>query len=138
MSREVHVRFCERPEVRFLRPTHPSLMFCGAGGESLGRHGKSKDHRPELKQVIVGVVIDAEGRPICSETWPGNATDVKALLPVVRRLRERFGIGRMCVVADRGMISAETIAELERRAASATSRPGLLTRAAYGGLQPAP
>src|SRR6478672_9377394 len=115
MSREVHVRFCERPEVRFLRPTHPSLMFCGAGGESLGRHGKSKDHRPELKQVIVGVVIDAEGRPICSETWPGNATDVKALLPVVTRMRERFGIGRMCVVADRGMISAETIAELEAR-----------------------
>jgi transposase len=66
---------------------------------SLGRHGKSKDHRPDLKQVIVGVVIDAEGQPICSETWPGNATDVKALL--VTRLRERFGIGRMCVVADR-------------------------------------
>jgi len=40
---------------------------------------------------------------------------VKALLPIVTRLRERFGIGRMCVVADRGMISAETIAELERR-----------------------
>jgi transposase len=61
------------------------------------------------------VVIDAEGRPICSETWPGNAADAKALLPIVRRLRERFGIGRMCVVADRGMISAETIAELEKR-----------------------
>ncbi len=90
-----------------------SLMFYGAGGESLGRHGKSKDHRPDLRQVIVGVVLDDEGRPICSETWPGNATDVKALLPVVTRLRRRFGISRMCVVADRGMISAETIAELE-------------------------
>src|SRR5215470_3870390 len=92
-----------------------SLMFYGAGGEGLGRHGKSKDHRPELKQVIAGVVLDAEGRPICSETWPGNATDAKALLPVVARLRERFGIARMCVVADRGMISAETIAELDAR-----------------------
>lgn len=92
-----------------------SLMFYGAGGESLGRHGKSKDHRPDLRQVIVGVVVDGEGRPICSETWPGNATDVKALLPVVDRLRERFGIARMCVVADRGMISAETMAELEGR-----------------------
>jgi len=90
-------------------------MFYGAGGEGLGRHGKSKDHRPELKQVIAGVVLDAEGRPICSETWPGNATDAKALLPVVARLRERFGIARMCVVADRGMISAETIAELDAR-----------------------
>jgi transposase len=63
--------------------------------------------------VIVGVVLDADGRPICSETWPGNATDVKALLPVASRLRERFGISRMCVVADRGMISAETIGELQ-------------------------
>jgi hypothetical protein len=92
-----------------------SLLFYGAGGESLGRHGKSKDHRPDLRQVVVGVVLDGEGRPICSETWPGNATDVKALLPVVTRLRERFGITRMCLVADRGMISAETIAELEAR-----------------------
>src|SRR5271165_6749556 len=90
-----------------------SLYFFGDGGESLGRNGKSKDHRPDLHQVIVGVVLDGEGRPICSEIWPGNATDVKALLPVVTRLRERFGITRMCVVADRGMISAETIAELE-------------------------
>src|ERR1700687_3920430 len=89
-----------------------SLLFYGAGGESLGRYGKSKDHRPDLRQVVVGVVLDGEGRPICSETWPGNATDVKALLPVVTRLRERFGITRMCLVADRGMISAETIAEL--------------------------
>jgi hypothetical protein len=92
-----------------------SLYFHGAGGETLGQRGKSKDHRPDLKQVIVGVVLDEAGRPICSETWPGNATDVKSLLPVVDRLRERFGIMRMCVVADRGMISAQTIAELEVR-----------------------
>jgi hypothetical protein len=90
-----------------------SLLFYGRGGETLGKHGKSKQRRPDLRQVIVGVVIDNEGRPICSEIWPGNATDVKALLPVVRRLRERFGITRMCVCADRGMISAETMAELE-------------------------
>jgi Transposase DDE domain len=92
-----------------------SLSFYGTGGQSLGRHGKSKDHRPDLMQVIVGVVLDEAGRPICSETWPGNATDVKALLPVVDRLRQRFGIARLCVVADRGMISAETLAELEAR-----------------------
>jgi Transposase DDE domain len=92
-----------------------SLYFYGAGGETLGQHGKSKDHRPDLKQVIVGVVLDEAGRPICSETWPGNMTDVTALLPVIDRLRERFGIARMCVVADRGMISAETMAELEAR-----------------------
>jgi Transposase DDE domain len=90
-----------------------SLMFYGAGGETLGRRGNSKDHRPDLRQVIVGVVLDEAGRPICSESWPGNTADAKALLPVARRLRERFGIARMCVVADRGMMSAATINELE-------------------------
>src|SRR3954463_5876906 len=49
-----------------------SLSFTGAGGESLGERGYSKDHRPDLLQMIVGVVIDAAGRPVCSEMWPGN------------------------------------------------------------------
>ena len=92
-----------------------ALYFHGEGGETLGRRGKSKDHRPELKQVVIGVVIDRHGRPLCSETWPGNATDVQALLPVIDRLRARFCIGWICVVPDRGMISARTLAELEAR-----------------------
>ena len=92
-----------------------ALYFYGGGGPTLGQRGKSKDGHPELKQVVIGVVIDRQGRPVCSETWPGNATDVRSLLPVVDRLRSRFGIGRVCVVADRGMISAETLAELETR-----------------------
>ncbi|MCP4384755.1 MAG: IS1634 family transposase, partial [Hyphomicrobiales bacterium] len=92
-----------------------SLSFAGAGGESLGRRGYSKDHRPDLNQMILGVVIDQDGHPVCSEMWPGNSADVSVLLPVVDRLRRRFAIGRVCVVADRGMISAETIAGLEAR-----------------------
>src|SRR3954454_16264029 len=92
-----------------------SLSFAGAGGEILGERGYSKDHRPDLMQMIVGVVIDAAGRPGCSEMWPGNPADVSVLVPVIDRLRSRFGIGRVCVVADRGMISAPTIAALEER-----------------------
>jgi hypothetical protein len=92
-----------------------SLSFYGAGGESLGAYGHSKDHRPDLKQMILAVVIDGEGRPICTEMLPGNTSDATVLLPVVDRLRERFHIGRVCIVADRGMISAATIAALEER-----------------------
>jgi Transposase DDE domain len=54
-------------------------------------------------------------RPVCTEMWPGNTADTGSLVPVVDRLRQRFSIGRVCIVADRGMISAETIAELEAR-----------------------
>src|SRR5215212_7684262 len=92
-----------------------SLSFTGVGGETVGERGYSKDHRPDLMQMIVGVVIDAAGRPVCSEMWPGNTADVSVLVPVMDRLRSRFAIGRVCVVADRGMISAPTIAALEER-----------------------
>jgi transposase len=92
-----------------------SLSFYGEGGETLGEHGYSKDYRPDLKQMILGLVVDGSGWPICTEMWPGNTADVTVLLPVIDRLRQRFDIGRVCVVADRGMISAETIAGLEQR-----------------------
>ena len=92
-----------------------SLSFEGQGGEELGRRGHSKDYRPDLHQMIVGLVMDQDGRPLCSELWPGNTADVTTLLPVVDRLRGRFGVSRICVVADRGMISAATIAALEER-----------------------
>jgi hypothetical protein len=92
-----------------------SLYFEGAGGQTLGRHGHSKDHRPDLRQMILAVLIDGEGRPVCSEMGPGNVADVTTLIPVIDRLRRRFAIGRICVVADRGMISAETAAALEER-----------------------
>lgn len=92
-----------------------SIYFEGDGGESLGQYGYSKDHRKNRKQMIVGVVLDQEGRPICCEMWPGNTTDVKTLLPVVDRLRKRFGIGRVSIVADRGMVKVKTLEELEER-----------------------
>ena len=92
-----------------------SLYFEGAGGQTLGRYGYSKDHRPDLRQMILAVVIDGDGRPVCSEMWPGNTADVTTLIPVIDRLRTRFAIAGVCVVADRGLISADTLAELEAR-----------------------
>lgn len=92
-----------------------SLYFEGHGGDSIGRYGHSKDHRPDLRQMVVGAVLTGDGRPVCSELWAGNQADGKALLPVVDRLRQRFGLTRVCWVADRGMISKSTIEGLEDR-----------------------
>ena len=64
--------------------------------------------------MIVGAVLDGQGRPICCELWPGNTADVTTLIPVVDRLRGRFGVTKVCIVADRGMISEETILALEK------------------------
>jgi transposase len=90
-----------------------SLYFEGNGGESIGMKGNTKDHRPDLNQMVVGVALDDTGMPLCCEMWPGNTADVTALLPVVDRIRTRFDVGRFCIVADRGMISAKTMEALE-------------------------
>jgi len=90
-----------------------SIYFEGAGGETPGKKGNSKDHRPDLNQMIVGVIIDDNGKPVCCEMWPGNTTDVKTLIPVTERIRNRFNAGQFCIVADRGMISNNTMAELD-------------------------
>ena len=90
-----------------------SLYFEGEGGD-IGELGHSKDHRPDLNQMIVGVVLDREGNPVASEMWPGNAADVTSLFPVIQRIRSRFPIDKLCIVADRGMISGDTAAYLEK------------------------
>ena len=90
-----------------------SIYFEGQGGAELGRKGFSKDHRPDLNQMIVGVVLDDQGMPLCCEMWPGNTTDVKTLVPVLERIRNRFHVVNSCLVADRGMISQETLNVLE-------------------------
>lgn len=92
-----------------------TLYFEGKGGQKLGRRGNNKDGRPDAPQMVVGLVIDGEGRPLCCELWPGNTTDVKTLVPIVDRLREKFRVKDICVVADRGMISEQTLVELEQR-----------------------
>ena len=74
-----------------------SLYFEGVGGQSIGQYGYSKDHRPDLRQMILAILIDGDGRPVCSEMWPGNTADVTSLVPVIDRLRRRFAIGRVAL-----------------------------------------
>ena len=78
-----------------------TLWFEGAGGESLGQRGYSKDYRGHLRQIVLGIVLDDADRPIASFLLPGNTADVTMLLPVVGRLRARFRIDRACIVRRR-------------------------------------
>jgi len=91
-----------------------SLYFEGEGGQSIGKRGHNKDHRPDLKQMVVGMAVDVLGRPMCCEMWPGNTADVTTLVPIVQRMRERFRLGEITVVADRGMVSKATLELFEK------------------------
>ena len=89
-----------------------SIYFEGQGGETLGAKGYSKDRRPDENQMVVGVVMDGEGRPISCPMWPGNTPDAKTIVPVAARLRKRFGVGDVVIVADRGMVGEKNAATL--------------------------
>jgi len=105
-----------------------SIYFEGEGGQTLGEHGHSKDHRPDLKQMIVGLALDVQGRPICCQMWPGNTTDVKTLIPVVKDIKRRFGVHHICIVADRGMMSKQVVKALESQQVPCTYILGVRMR----------
>ena len=91
-----------------------SLWFEGAGGESLGQRGHSKDYRGHLKQVVLGIVLDDADRPIASFLMPGNTADVTLLVAgsqaAARALRDPRGLHRR---RPRHDLSADTMAVLE-------------------------
>ena len=89
-----------------------TMFFTSNGGDALGQYGKSKDHRSDCKQMVLGMVIDGDGVQVCTEMWPGNTTDVTTLDQVAQRLQSRFAV---CLVADAGMISKKMIAAVEAR-----------------------
>jgi hypothetical protein len=90
-----------------------SLYFEGEGGQDLGERGFNKDHRPDLRQMGVGLAVDVQGHPLCCEFWPGNTADVTTLKPLIDRLRQRFRLRDITVVADRGMVSQATLEAFE-------------------------
>jgi arginine repressor len=73
------------------------------------KRGYSRDRRGDLPQFVLCVAVNAEGWPVAWEVFPGNTADIEAFQQVISKLRERFRIGRVIVVADRGMISKRAI-----------------------------
>ena len=82
-----------RPSARF-----PSKAF-----------GYSRDHRSDRPQVVIGLLCTSDGIPIAHHVFAGNTADVSTLPGVLDDLPTRFGVGRICVVADRGLISADNV-----------------------------
>lgn len=83
---------------------------------ALRRRGYSRDKRPDCPQVMICLAVDAQGWPIAWDLLPGNTADTVSFEATIKKLRERFKIGRVTVVADRGMISKNTIALLQDHA----------------------
>jgi transposase len=78
----------------------------------LARLGHNRDGKKGMLQVNYGLLTDVRGCPVAVSVHEGNVADSATFLPEVRRLRERFGIERLVMVGDRGMIGHKAIAEL--------------------------
>lgn len=92
-----------------------TLYFEGRGPDELAKLGKSKDFRFDHPQVVVGIVMRRDGRPIACEIWPGNTSDVRAMADVAAVLSKRFSIEKVVVVCDRGMVSKKNLDDLTSR-----------------------
>ena len=91
-----------------------SVYFEGqALANPLAARGHSRDHRPDCKQVCIGLVVTREGMPLGYEVFAGNRTDVTTVEEIVGTMEARYGRAHRIWVMDRGMSSAETIAWLQ-------------------------
>ena len=79
------------------------------------QRGYSRDHRPHCKQVVIALIVNAEGFPLSYETCDGNRTDVTTLEAVIRRVERKYGRARRLWVFDRGVVSEENLASLRQR-----------------------
>ena len=78
----------------------------------LAKRGYSRDGRPGTLQVNYGLLTDPRGCPVAVSVHEGNTSDSRTFMPAVHKLREDFGIERMVMVGDRGMVSQKAIAEM--------------------------
>lgn len=94
-----------------------STYFEGQASQNpKAKRGYSRDHRPDCKQVVVGLVIGREGFPIAHEIFVGNTQDRKTLGGILDLLKDRVGLPEgSTVVVDRGMAYAENLQEIRDR-----------------------
>jgi hypothetical protein len=96
--------------------TEPQLTDTGDGDEKMASfraYGKSKDHRPDLPQVVIGMAVTRTGIPIRIWSWPGNTGD-QALIRQVREDLREWKLTRIVWVADRGFASEQNRRFLQR------------------------
>lgn len=103
--------FSRELDIVFIDTT--STFIYRAEQTELRRRGYSRDRMPDYPQVVICLVVDRDGWPIAWDLLPGNTADTAAFVATIKKLRERFQIRHVTVVADRGMISKDTIALLE-------------------------
>lgn len=90
-----------------------STYFETEDADEFRRHGKSKDSRPDLPQIVIGLAVTREGIPVRCWVWPGNTND-NSILPEVKDGLRGWRLGRVVTVVDRGFSSDANLEYLRR------------------------
>ena len=91
-----------------------SLYFENEDEDDLRKIGFSKDGKFQNPQIMLGLLVGPNGYPIGYDIFQGNTFEGKTLLPVLRRIEQKYGFGKPVVVADAAMLSNENIQSLEQ------------------------
>ena len=83
---------------------------CKDNGQA--QRGYSRDHRPDCKQVCIGLVVSTEGLPLAYEVFAGNRADVTTVEEMVEVMEKHYGVAERIWVLDRGLVSEENLAYL--------------------------
>jgi len=95
-----------------------SIYYWGAEGKtdekSILQYGFSKDGKGNLKQVIVGILMTKDGIPIAHEVFPGSNPDVFSFRNIISIVKQKYNVGKVILIADRGMVSEDNLIHLEQ------------------------
>jgi hypothetical protein len=83
---------------------------------ALARFGYSRDHRRDRPQLVIGLLCASDGCPVAVEVFEGNTADPATLAPQITRIRQRFGLRRVVMVGDRGLITEARVEQALRPA----------------------
>lgn len=86
--------------------------------DDLRRPGFSKDHRSDLPQIVLGLVVTRDGYPVWYDLFAGNTFEGQTMIPVMLDIKRRLGLGNLTVVADAGMLSLDNISQLVKQGLS--------------------
>jgi transposase len=119
IERHVYARVCDLTNLDLtlacydLTSTYLEGDPAGHGRFPSKAFGYSRDRRSDRPQVVIGLLTSADGIPIAHHVFAGGTQDATTLKGVLTDLSDRFAVGRICVVADRGLITDANIAEVE-------------------------
>jgi len=82
--------------------------------EGLRKNGFSKDHKSNKPQILVGLLVTKEGYPVGVEMFPGKTFEGKTMIPLILKVKEKYRIKNLTVVADAAMLSFVNMQELEK------------------------